>query len=76
MTYVISKPAAFEGTIYVTKVLRGGIKLDNVIVRDPARLAFDAWQIKKYRTLVAAQKELAKLHAGGFTDYEITEENF
>lgn len=71
MTFAIAKPAAFEGDIYVTKVLKGGLRIDNVIVRDKSRLPVMAWQIKKYATCKAAEKDLQKMREGGFDDYAV-----
>lgn len=70
--YVITKPAAFEGDIYVSAVLQKGARIDNVIVRDPALLPVVLWKIKKYKTEAAALRDLEKMQIGGFDGYSVT----
>ena len=73
--YYISKQTSEFEELCVTKILKGGLSLDNVRLHDDytGQIACHKyWQVKKFTNLETAEKALAKLHnVGGFDDYQI-----
>ena len=72
--FVIIKPLEHGRRIYVTKILRGGLSIDNRF-SDPGERYNVALAIaRKFKTLAAAEKALRAMRdVGGFDDYEIEE---
>lgn len=69
--YYIAKRGYGDGLHVVTRVLRGGLSIDNRIVHSHDRLR-PSMQCRAFKTESAAQKSLDAMRTiGGFNDYQI-----
>ncbi len=72
--FVIVKPLEHGRKIYVTRILRGGLSIDNRF-SDPGEHFNVALALaRKFKTLGAAEQALQSMRdVGGFDDYQIEE---
>lgn len=72
--YAIAKDAMHGRKFYVTRILRGGLSIDNQLSDPDARYDIGKALARKFKTLAAAEKALGAMRTvGGFDDYQILE---
>lgn len=70
--FVITKPLMYDRKFYVTKILRGGLSIDNHTYDPNDRYNVAQAIARKFKTLAAAEKALQSMRdVGGFDGYQI-----
>lgn len=70
--FAIAKECQFGRRLYVTRILKGGLSIDNARSDPDARHDFGKAVARKFKTREAADKARALMFdVGGFDDYHV-----